>query len=699
MALSEAQPTGAARPLAGRTAPSWIFFLYVGGLVLVYAGERILSGLPKGAGAVSLVGLLCMLAATVLRFSPRFRSGGERRSIESLLATLSVVGLVGVSVYFATSDFGITKLGLDRLATEKRLRVEEFARVLWMSLVVVSTLPMLFAETALRPMQNAERPESRRVRSAASAGLVLALAAIYCALFVYAAYGVDTKVDYSYFKTSKPSDSTRKIAETMSGEPIRVVAFFPEVNEVRREVSGYLKDLASHAPKLKVEIRDRLLAPKLAQELKATQDGVVILSRAGVNQTLNIGTEIEQARPKLKTLDRDFQEQLVKIANSKHTAYLTAGHGELSDSPRGANNQRSFQIARTILQKQNYTIKDLGMAQGLASDVPEDADVVLVLGPTVAFTPEELGALKRYVERGGHLLLALDPDAISTSADLVQAPAAASPETAASAEKPKAAAEKAPAAAGSAKPAASAEPSSASALNVAVNQALADLVGLKFVPSVLANEKQHVRLSYNDSDRARLVTNSFSSHASVSTLSRNSPRAAVVLFGAASLEKAAGSQERVDFGVRSMPGTFRDDNHNFVMDAPLEKTGAFNMAAAYSKPLGPAPEPKKGEDKKDARKPEPKETRVFVLADSDAFSDFVMGEVVGNQVLFLDAVRWLAGESSVQGLPNTEEDVKIEHTKQADLAWFYATIFGGPSLVLGAGVFVSRRSRARGGKR
>ena len=62
-------------------------------------------------------------------------------------------------------------------------------------------------------------------------------------------------------------------------------------------------------------------------------------------------------------------------------------------------------------------------------------------------------------------------------------------------------------------------------------------------------------------------------------------------------------------------------------------------------------------------------------------------------------MRWLAGESSVQGLPNTEEDVKIEHTKQADLGWFYATIFGGPGLVLGAGVLVSRRSRARGGKR
>jgi hypothetical protein len=85
--------------------------------------------------------------------------------------------------------------------------------------------------------------------------------------------------------------------------------------------------------------------------------------------------------------------------------------------------------------------------------------------------------------------------------------------------------------------------------------------------------------------------------------------------------------------------------------------------------------------------------RAFVLADADAFSDFVMGEVMGNQILFVDAVRWLVGEESFSGPPNTEEDVRIQHTKQEDLVWFYASIFGAPGLVLAAGVFVSRRSR------
>jgi hypothetical protein len=687
-----------------KSAPGWIFALYLGGLVLVYTGERVLSGLPKGAGIVTGLGLLGTLAATVLRFSPRFRSGGERRSIESLLALLSLTGLCGVLLYFATSDAGATRLGLDHLASATRTRVDELSRVLWVSLIALGTVPMIFAETALLPMRNAERPESRRVRSAATAGLTLAIAAVYCSLFVYAAGGIDLKLDYSYFKTSRPSESTRKLVQSLSGDPIRVVAFFPDVNEVRKEVASYLRDAASGAPKLQVEIKDRLLAPKLAQELKANQDGVIILSRGGVNHSLQIGTEIEPARPKLKTLDRDFQEQLIKIAHSKHTAYLTAGHGELNDSTRGQAGERSAQIARTVLQKQNYTIKDLGMAQGLANDVPEDADIVLVLGPTAPFSEEEVASLKRYADRGGHLLLALDPDAMSATDMVTPAGSGAAPAASVSAAPPRE--KSAPIAAASASagtPAAPPPPASS------FNRQLAEVAGLKFSADVLANDKQHVRLRYNDSDRTRLVTNSFSSHASVSTLSRNAPRAAVVVFGAGSLEKSQSGSDRVDFAVRSMPGTFQDVNKNFSQDAPLEKAAIFNVAAAVTRPVAGAPpppkpeEPKKGDkdkkDKKEEKKDELREFRAFVLADADAFSDFVMGEVVGNQVLFVDAVRWLVGEESVQGLPNSEEDVRIEHTKQGDLGWFYATIFGAPGLVLAAGVMISRRSRGRGGKR
>jgi hypothetical protein len=235
--------------------------------------------------------------------------------------------------------------------------------------------------------------------------------------------------------------------------------------------------------------------------------------------------------------------------------------------------------------------------------------------------------------------------------------------------------------------------------------ALAGLVGLAYSPEVLANERMHVRLRNDDSDRTRIVTQSFSSHASVSTLSQNAARAAVVMFGAGSLEKAGGSTAQADFAVRAGAGTFADKNRNYKFDSGSEKQSTFNVLAAVSGASKPASTPAEQKDEKDAGKDKkdpqsnPNEMRAIVVADSDAFGDFVLGEVVANQILFVDSVRWLVGEQSVAGPPNTEEDKRISHTKQQDLSWFYATIFGAPGLVLASGLFISRRSRrARGAK-
>ena len=58
-------------------------------------------------------------------------------------------------------------------------------------------------------------------------------------------------------------------------------------------------------------------------------------------------------------------------------------------------------------------------------------------------------------------------------------------------------------------------------------------------------------------------------------------------------------------------------------------------------------------------------------------------------------MHWLTGEESFAGAMTTAEDVRIEHTKQKDLVWFYGTIFGAPALVLGTGLVYTRRVRKK----
>lgn len=724
---SEEAPKSGAEPLDSRRAPPvWVVPVYLAGLLFVYVGERLLPTLEKGHVVVTVLGLLAAVGATGVRFSPRFRAGGDRQQIENLQAAFSLIGLGGLIVYFASSDWGLDHIGYAAASVDKRASVTAFLTVVWVAAIAIAVLPMIFAETALLPMRTAERPESRRVRAAAGNGLVLALAATYAALFVYFGAGLELKADYSYFKTSKPSESTRKIAQSFR-DPVKVVAFFPDVNEVRSEVRGYFAALAKGTPNFKIEFKDRLLVPKEAQDLHVTGDGVIVLSKGTNSERMQISTKIDEARPKLKTLDREVQEKLLKLVRSRRTAYMTVGHGELNDPPHGrqAEEGRSGNDVRQVLEKLNYQPKDLGLGQGLGNEIPDDAGIVLILGPSQPFAPEEIGSLKRYVDRGGHIFMALDPDTIYPDAEaspLSNEEMAAARERSQQAEaavqagdkvgdkkpsKPKPSeAAKAPAAPSSASPAADQAPAPASGARsdavLASLSELANLVGLKYSGDILANDKRFVPRRFNDSDHVILFSTSFSSHASVSTLSRNAPQAAVIVSGAGSLDRADGSKDKIDFTVRSMPGTFADVNHDYRQEAPAEQTGTFNMAAAVTRPIGTAKKADKPKDPKNkdaASTPEPDEMRAFVVADADVFSDLILPKLA-NVYFFADAIRWLGGEESFAGAPESEEDVRIEHTRQQDLLWFYATIFGAPAIVLGVGLTAAQRSRrSRGGKR
>ncbi|WP_437555114.1 Gldg family protein [Sorangium sp. So ce367] len=632
----EAPPAGEPAPAAPREAPAlraggWMVPAYAGALLALFLGERVVPTIEWLRYALSGLGFLTLVLVTALRFATAVRESGERRAVERALAILSALGVVAVAAYFTTTDAGQAMVGVSRAAPELRGRIDAATTVAWVALLVMATVPLFFGEAALAPMRRAERIEGRRVRAATLSGLTLGFAAVYSALFVFAASKLDLKADFSYYRTARPGESTKRVAESLTA-PLKITAFYPQQNEVGAEVEGYLREVKAASPQITVEVQDRLLVPALAKEAKVTQDGVIVLSRDGSRETLTVGSDIKSAGAKLKSLDADFQKVLLKVIRPQRTAYLTVGHGELNESA-SAPEGRTTKNLRKLLESQNYVIKDLGLAQGLGSEIPKDASVVIVLGPQKAFLPEEVAALKRHADEGGHLLLALDPDA---KVDL---------------------------------------------------DPLAGAVGLTWKPEVLANDRVYVRRRYNDSDQAMLVTTRYSSHASVSTLSRHSQQAPTIFPGASSLDKREDGGLKIDFVVRSLGETFADANGNFKFDEGGEKRSVYNLAAAVSKELAPG-----GDDK------EKKELRAFVVADADVFSDAAFRNEP-NIVLALDALRWLGGEESYAGEITTSEDVRIEHTKEKDQVWFWATILVAPAMVLGLGLFITRRGRRASGRR
>jgi ABC-type uncharacterized transport system involved in gliding motility auxiliary subunit len=95
------------------------------------------------------------------------------------------------------------------------------------------------------------------------------------------------------------------------------------------------------------------------------------------------------------------------VAPEVPKVYFVTGHGEASlEAPAGAGADRSLSILADALRRDNMETASLSLLSG---EVPEDANVIVIAGPTRAYTEAEVDALGAYLDRGGRLLVALDP--------------------------------------------------------------------------------------------------------------------------------------------------------------------------------------------------------------------------------------------------------------------------------------------------
>ncbi|MGA9523231.1 MAG: Gldg family protein [Myxococcaceae bacterium] len=596
---------------------SWILSLVFGlGLLAAFVGERLI-GTGTARTVLTGLGVAAAVVSTGVRGLRVVRSSGDRRRVERTLLGFAVLGLVALALYFVQSESTSPKLAAALGA-------------LWPVVMALAVIPSFLAELAFSSMARAPEVELGRVRDATLSGLGLASVVVFAFTAYYVAAERDVKWDLSYFRTAEAGDATRNVVRAL-GEPVEVSVFFPPANEVGEQVMEYLDDLTALSPQFKVASFDEALDPKKARELGVSGNGTIVVAQGKRKELLGMGLELEKARGQLRSLDKEFQKRLLKVAKERRTLYFTTGHGERGADRVDPIDQRwTIRTLREVFEQQNYEVKNLGVAQGLAAEVPRDAAAVIVAGPTQAFLPEELTALERYLDRGGRVLLALDPEAKLDFADLLKG------------------------------------------------------FGLRFEPTVLANDEAFLSRTGAAVDRSRIFTDAYSSHPAVTSLGRLGRRAPLLLIGAGALEALPDrpSQVRVDFTVHAHPKTFADKNANFEFDAKDESRRVYELAAAVTR------------TKPAADGAEASEARLVVFADSDLLGDPVF-ENAGNAYLALDGMKWLLGDDAIAGETNSEEDVRIQHTRKQDVMWFYSTVFLAPVLVLGVGFVVTRRKEAR----
>jgi hypothetical protein len=662
--------------MAMRTAsPWWFSLLFTGGLVLIFLGERAFGYLDAARIVFTGTGALLALGITALRVYTVAVTSGDRRRVERALLGCQIGALVALGMYWLTTPTGRGVIGLGALEGDALERFAVPMTVLWSILIVVSLVPMLMIETSLGTSRRtsfsfagartseraAEALEAFRVGEMATSGLTIALALSLLMVTCNIAEQRNVRRDLSYFKTSSPGEATIKIARSVS-EPIRVLLFFPPVNVVTNEVRGYLQALSAEGGRLVIEEHDTLVDKKLAQEYRVSKPGAIVITYNDkfeiVQLTVDEKKVQKQARTELRELDGKINTALLQLVRARRKAYLIAGHGEINDQMNdwGKNPGSQASQIQNILRTLNYEAEALGVMNGLASQVPDDADLVLLLAPATPLSDEELASLDAYLAGGGKMLIVLDPE---TDVELGR---------------------------------------------------LDQRLGVRVDRVPVSDDKNFLPVSRTPADRRVIVTSLFSAHASTTTLSRlASSKQPGTQLEQAILFINTGSIENVDvkdgpvpqrtFVIRSMPEAFNDVNENFQFDEDTERRARYALAAAIESKENEASAQKPADPALPADvKPEADPMRVMVFADADIFIDehqAAWPQILGP--LAVDAIKWLGGEEHIAGEVASEKDVPIVHTKGEDVIWFYATLVGAPVVVLGFGVWFGwwRRQRAQ----
>ena len=613
----------------------WLrLLLAVCGGVLIFLGERTLAAHQAGPVLMG-VGLALLV---VLPLLVAWQRRGAARGALALEAAPAALFLLAALLYLAAQAIPQAE------AAGRHWRgIVTWA---WALTLLLGLFPFLFVEMSLWSQGHSQAPAPERLRRALEAGLSLGLVLCLVVALNFVFNRLEWRWDLAYFKTTDPSSATMQLVEGL-GEPVEVAVFFPENHVILSLLRSYLQPLAAGQDNLNLNFYDAELHPVQARDFKARQNGSVVLRKGKVRKEISVGTALNRARARLSEFDSSFFSAMLEVSQERRMAYITVGHGERNERPAAKNDPRSGVVGlRALLAERNFTVKNLGLGQGLGREVPSDAALVVVLGPTEPFLRGEAAALKSYLKKGGRLLVFLDPET-----------AGAGPRPGKRAKGPL--------------------------------LKLLQGYGLTYTPVVQAHDRFHARRTFGKADRGLLVTIAYGNHPSVSALRRKAGQNPLLLLGAGAWQKGKPPAGMVvQDVVKGMGGTWGDRNGNYEFDKGAEKRAQPLLAVAVS-PKAVSPKALSSKETA-AGKTTPEGPHILGFADADFALDFLLQNRT-NRLLLAESIRWVTAGDLPPGLTGKEKDVKIIHAKGDEWVWFYLPVFAVPLLMLGLGFWFSGR--------
>jgi ABC-type uncharacterized transport system involved in gliding motility auxiliary subunit len=526
--------------------------------------------------------------------------------IGAMQRIFSILGWVGTAVVFGAAAIPYVRPEWNQYRTQ--------------ALLVGLALVLLYTISQWREILEYFRRRQARYGAVAAIGVLVALAIVVAVN--YLASRQNKRWDLTASRQNSLSEQTVKVLQSLTA-PVKFTVFDKQTDLER--FRGRLTEYSYNSPQVSVDYIDPDSRPIVAREFDVQAYGTVVIDYMGKRERVTSDTE------------QDLTNGLIKaMSTMERKVYFLQGHGEKEPN---RTERDGYSAVSGSLRRDNYMVERLVLAQ--MKEVPDDATVVLIAGPTTDLLDTEAEAIRRYLARAGKLMVMVDP---------LLGPQAAP---------------------------------------------LPNLEGIVKEWGVTLGNNVVVDLSGATNDPSIAVAATYPMHAiterfatlTIYPLARSiNPVEGGVNGRTAQTIVETSRQSWAEANLASLSG-----EAGVSMDeASGDKVGPVPLGAVVSSasepPAANPSKPATGETLKP-------ETRVVVLGDSDFPSNAYAG-VPGNMNFFANAISWLAQQENLIAIRPTEaQDRRVTMTASQQTGVFWASIVVMPALVFLAGIYTWWRRR------
>jgi hypothetical protein len=220
-----------------------------------------------------------------------------------------------------------------------------------------------------------------------AAGVFVLLAPITATLYLH-----NARIDLSPGNRFTLSDHALAVLRDVE-QPVRITAFIRTEDPRNPVLKDLLWQVANESTQVKYSIVDVNRNPALAAQYGVDTYGATVVESGGKRTQFSLPTESQ------------LSAAILQVTRPPKRIYVLEGHGECevesTDRFTGCSGMRD------ALSSELYDLETLSLIAG--GDVPKEADVVLIAGARADLLDAELAALRRYLDRGGKLLILIDP--------------------------------------------------------------------------------------------------------------------------------------------------------------------------------------------------------------------------------------------------------------------------------------------------